>query len=89
MGDKPMPKTYNKYPYNISAAITPKLRTLLDEEIDTSLRPLSVIIREALYEYFDEEEETMVMVRITPKLAQQLRKQGYITPSSPTQVGDV
>jgi hypothetical protein len=73
-----MPKTYNKYPYNISAAITPKLRTLLDEEIDTSLRPLSVIIREALYEYFDEEEdEITITLHVTPQEAQRLSQLGY------------
>jgi len=57
IGDKPMPKTYNKYPYNISAAISPKLKDLLTDEINISRRGTSEIIREALFEYFGEEED--------------------------------
>ena len=83
-----MPKTFSEFPHTISAAVTPLIKKCLDAEMTRTGRALAPIIREALYEYFDIEEEETIMVRITPKLAKKLQEQGYITPMCPTNVGD-
>jgi len=78
-----MPKISNKYPYNISAAVTPKLRRLIDNEMELSSRSLSEIIREALYEYFEIEEDEEnprafpITITVTPLEAERLHKLGY------------
>ena len=77
-----MPKTRNKYPYNVSAAITTQLRKLLNEEIDDTHRSLSEIIREALEEYFDVFPEEDIPVPITLLVTSQerlrLSELGYV-----------
>jgi len=78
-----MPKTYNKYPYNVSAAISVKLKKLLNEETKISQRPISEIIREALFEYFGEEEEeeeedTEITISIKPHEIAQLKQLGIL-----------
>jgi len=78
-----MPKTRNKYPYNVSAAITTQLRKLLNEEMDDSRRSLSEIIREALEEYFDvfpeEDIPEPVTLLVTSQERLRLSQLGYVT----------
>ena len=69
-----MPKTRNKYPYNVSAAITIQLKRLLNQEMDDTHRSLSEIIREALEEYFDVLPEEDIPEPVTLLVTSQERK---------------
>ena len=73
-----MPKSYKEFPHNISAAVTPQLKELLDVEMSTSHRPLSAIVREALYEYFEVEPENTINMNLTPAAIAYLKKMGYV-----------
>jgi len=82
-----MPKTRNKYPYNVSAAITTQLKRLLNEEMDDTHRSLSEIIREALEEYFDvlpeEDIPEPVTLLVTSQERQRLSQLGFVPCKEP------
>jgi len=82
-----MPKTRNKYPYNVSAAITTQLKRLLNEEMDDTHRSLSEIIREALEEYFDvlpeEDIPEPVTLLVTSQERLRLSQLGFVPCKEP------
>ena len=82
-----MPKTRNKYPYNVSAAITTQLKRLLNDEMDDTHRSLSEIIREALEEYFDvlpeEDIPEPVTLLVTSQERQRLSQLGFVPCKEP------
>ena len=82
-----MPKTRNKYPYNVSAAVTAQLKRLLNEEMDDTHRTLSEIIREALEEYFDvlpeEDIPEPVTLLVTSQERLRLSQLGFVPCKEP------